>query len=80
MPARWSNFLLSDRDERNEVVGGAREGFFPFVSVGFLLVEVYAEVLTVNFQLFGGSTDIIRGFDLQVVFGLADVLLFKLRE
>ena len=32
VPGRWSNLLLSDRDERNEIVGRARDGL---VNVGF---------------------------------------------
>ena len=30
VPDRWSHFLLSDRDENNELVGTARDGIFAF--------------------------------------------------
>ena len=37
VPDRWSNLLLSDRDERNETVGTARDGLrLFFLSVQFL--------------------------------------------
>ena len=36
MPDRWSKLLLSDRDERNEIVGTARDGLRLFLSVWFL--------------------------------------------
>ena len=39
MPDSWNGFLLSDRDERNEIVGAARDGPSPFwLVLGFLLV------------------------------------------
>ena len=39
VPGRWSNLLLSDRDEGNETVGTARGVFFfPLLAWCFLLV------------------------------------------